>query len=38
MEGGGGGAFQYVRGNYKSLKRTNLTALARRYPFISSAW
>ena len=36
--GGGGGTFQYVRGNYKSLKGTNLTIVARRHPFISSAW
>ena len=30
-EGGGPGAFQYVRGNYKPSKGTNLT-VARRFP------
>ena len=35
---GGGRAFQYVRGNYKPLKGTNLTVAARRHPFISPAW
>ena len=40
-QGGGGKAdrtFQYVRGNYKPLKGTNLTVVARRHPFISPAW
>ena len=36
-KGGAGGTLEYVRGNYKSLKGTNLTVLARRHPFISPA-
>ena len=28
-----GGAFKYVRGNYKPSKGTNLTVAARRRPF-----
>ena len=36
--GAGARAFQYVRGNYKPLKETNLTVAARRHPFISPAW
>ena len=35
---GGGEAFQDVRGNYKPLKRTNPTVVARRHHFISPAW
>ena len=35
---GAGGTLQYVRGNYKSLKGTNLTVVARIHPFISPAW
>ena len=34
--GAGGGTFQYVRGNYKFSKGTNLTIEAIRHPFISS--
>ena len=35
---GAGGTLEYVRGNYKSLKGTNLTIVARRHFFISPAW
>ena len=35
---GEGGTLQYVRGNYKSSQRKNLTVVARRHLLQSPAW
>ena len=35
---GAGGTLQYVRGNYESLKGTNLAVVATAHPSISPAW